>query len=848
MKYGKIFSLALGAVLAGSAFLPAQCGVLRASALTIIAQIDELKAEKTEISVGEEVALKVVWDEVTETGVKDNLIFSSDSPKIAKVDQKTGVVTGLSAGKAVIKAVNGISEKTVEITVKEGNLKNLTNSYSSLEKIAPVTVSGNQALFVFQVMVNQAGCVVMPSDVDWSLSGTADFEYESGVVQDNFNAVAYCLVTAENSGTVRIKGTEQTVYGKGADFFLNLNADENGIFSDKYDMKEPVCGDTNGDGKLSVSDAVLLEKYLLNVPDVKIPDISLADLDYDGKVNIFDLCLLKSSLLKNGEVDEITAEIVPINGGGGFWNKAHENPEGVITSVDELKDYLFEIYVDNENESYMENWEYLDYLEKYDEEFFEENILCLRAIAVPNGGISYDIKNVRYEGESLVINCTEYIETTCAVEDVVSAFMAEVAVPRSVYDGGKIEWNIAEDYGIPEVQIDMTESYSTDAEIYALEGHSPEKITSPEELDIWLDGKFGSAVERSLRKKYDKNFFEENFLITSLYITPYYETTAVTTDRTGNSFSFDFVVCDSEKHGAYPPNPVVIAQAVLPKYYENYVTDLFASYPEGKTISEKSVNYSCIDIDGICMGSGIYSTTKNYTAEGRWIQGREELKEYLRENLTEEGFEIINSNIDYSDGRPAYVWLDSNVIGTEYNLISAYDSAPRATDKKITLNLSVDSPISCDGGSFLHILRTDVGFRGSDVEIRSFFTCFFTSEDAVHFGGNSFNDFYIYDGRYSGIIIDEYTFGDETSADVYLAIAGGGDVQYADYELVGSFELEKDFFPFAGEYDKIVDDDRTVRSYTGENFEIIQNGENIAVKCRTSPDSEFETLEISLSR
>ena len=103
MKYGKIFSLALGAVLAGSAFLPAQCGTLRASALTIIAQIDELKAEKTEISVGEEVALEIVWDKATETGVKDNLIFSSDSPKIAKVDPKTGVVTGLSAGKAVIR-------------------------------------------------------------------------------------------------------------------------------------------------------------------------------------------------------------------------------------------------------------------------------------------------------------------------------------------------------------------------------------------------------------------------------------------------------------------------------------------------------------------------------------------------------------------------------------------------------------------------------------------------------------------------------------------------------------------------------------------------------------------------
>ncbi len=155
--------------------------------------------------------------------------------------------------------------------------------------------------------------------------------------------------------------------------------------------------------------------------------------------------------------------------------------------------------------------------------------------------------------------------------------------------------------------------------------------------------------------------------------------------------------------------------------------------------------------------------------------------------------------------------------------------------------------MSCDGGSFLHILRTDVRFRDSDVEIRSFSN----SNDTVHLGGNSFNDFYIdhignnFIYKYSGIVIDEYTFEGESSADVYLATEGGGPVQYSGYELVGSFELEKDFFPFGGDYNT-TGDGSFDRSYIGENFEIIQNGGKLTIKCRTSPDSEFEEIEISL--
>ena len=60
-----------------------------------------------------------------------------------------------------------------------------------------------------------------------------------------------------------------------------------------------VYGDVNSDGEFSISDAVLLEKWLLGVPDTNLADWKAADLCEDGTLDVFDLCLLKKLLLKS---------------------------------------------------------------------------------------------------------------------------------------------------------------------------------------------------------------------------------------------------------------------------------------------------------------------------------------------------------------------------------------------------------------------------------------------------------------------------------------------------------------------------------------------------------------------
>lgn len=66
-------------------------------------------------------------------------------------------------------------------------------------------------------------------------------------------------------------------------------ASENGIDS--------VEGDVNSDGRFDIADVVLLQKWLLAVPDTKLADWKAGDLCEDNKLDVFDLCLMKRELI-----------------------------------------------------------------------------------------------------------------------------------------------------------------------------------------------------------------------------------------------------------------------------------------------------------------------------------------------------------------------------------------------------------------------------------------------------------------------------------------------------------------------------------------------------------------------
>lgn len=66
---------------------------------------------------------------------------------------------------------------------------------------------------------------------------------------------------------------------------------------DDNDDENTISGDADGDGELTVSDIVLLQKWLLAVPNVNIPYWQAVDMYDDDKLDVFDLCLLKQKLV-----------------------------------------------------------------------------------------------------------------------------------------------------------------------------------------------------------------------------------------------------------------------------------------------------------------------------------------------------------------------------------------------------------------------------------------------------------------------------------------------------------------------------------------------------------------------
>ncbi|MDE6520404.1 MAG: dockerin type I repeat-containing protein [Ruminococcus sp.] len=61
---------------------------------------------------------------------------------------------------------------------------------------------------------------------------------------------------------------------------------------------EPVAGDVNADGELSLSDIVLMQQWLMAVPNTELAYWKAGDLCEDDRLDVFDFCLMKRVLIQ----------------------------------------------------------------------------------------------------------------------------------------------------------------------------------------------------------------------------------------------------------------------------------------------------------------------------------------------------------------------------------------------------------------------------------------------------------------------------------------------------------------------------------------------------------------------
>ena len=180
--------------------------------------------------------------------------------------------------------------KTGELTKYKGKDKNIIipseiggvpvkkighYAFSGCESITSVTIPGGVTFIdegAFYMCPNLKS-VTVPKSVEtiemWALG---------------FNDDNYIAVRKDDFVIKGYRNTEAEIYA--GDFDIEF-----------IDLGFETSGDINADGIFNIADVVLLQKWLLAAPDVELSDWKAADLCEDGKLDVFDLCLMKRELI-----------------------------------------------------------------------------------------------------------------------------------------------------------------------------------------------------------------------------------------------------------------------------------------------------------------------------------------------------------------------------------------------------------------------------------------------------------------------------------------------------------------------------------------------------------------------
>ena len=275
-----------------------------ASALSIIANIKEVSLENDSIKVGETTHLKVSFD----TGVTYNAqCYSSDSSivKVLSGSANDGwEIEGIADGTAKIIVSNGgIYEKSIDITVtKEQTLnEQSTEENVCVEPGCYMEVVSQPDKITYQIGEN-LDLTGLKIDVMFAPGG----EMPISQIDNDWRKVIDAANPLEN------------------DYFVvdtsEFDSSKTGTYNVKISLTDEACQkwwycspskisvtvldeivkcDVNADGKFDISDVVLLQKWLLGVSDVTLPNWKAADFYEDGKLNVLDLCMMKCKLIEN---------------------------------------------------------------------------------------------------------------------------------------------------------------------------------------------------------------------------------------------------------------------------------------------------------------------------------------------------------------------------------------------------------------------------------------------------------------------------------------------------------------------------------------------------------------------
>ena len=110
------------------------------------------------------------------------------------------------------------------------------------------------------------------------------------ILNNEFNFCYQAPVNADNVDGLTVSGN---VFRDCEAYQIGSHCKNSVISSNQFLLK----GDCNADGAFSIADAVLLQKWLLSVPETELKDWKAADFNRDSRLDARDLSLMKRALL-----------------------------------------------------------------------------------------------------------------------------------------------------------------------------------------------------------------------------------------------------------------------------------------------------------------------------------------------------------------------------------------------------------------------------------------------------------------------------------------------------------------------------------------------------------------------
>lgn len=214
------------------------------------------------------------------------------------------------------------------------------------------------------------------------------------------------------------------------------NTTSNNIFipnGDRSRTETVISGDANRDGKLSISDAVILQQYLTSgICESK--DLSRLDINLDGTIDSFDVIVMRQTILNPENIVSYKWSIDILASAGDLLQH-----DGIFTDAYETADYLSELITDPA--------ELQTYLDRYDETFFEDNNLVLVPFLQKHGkGIYYRVSGLgkmrpnfmrRMAGDEIFMTLSADYSAYEALYPITNTnLLIQTAVPKSQSNAG----------------------------------------------------------------------------------------------------------------------------------------------------------------------------------------------------------------------------------------------------------------------------------------------------------------------------------------------------------------------------------------------------------------------------